>query len=338
VDEEAEIHFVRFVFCIYPLYSLHMFMRVLMMIFFGVVIGLTGDASFVRAEIGGPCTPPRSGYICADTFGWEATRITSECTGDVALCPGTTARARCCRGAGATETTPPGTEPTRPSNTQGLKGASTAATLSQSSGNCTFNGVHDPFCGKSIAEIIGNAVRFLLGAAGALFLAMFVYGGAVWLTAGASDRHEEARKTLLNATAGILIIIASYTIVSLLVRFAGGLGASQTNQAPRFEESGQEGALTPAGATGAAGACNAERFVTACHEECRTSLVVGVAGQREACTAACGSYGPRICQAVRTPSDCGPGCSTLCASSEVPEIARGFCSSECGDLCAAAFR
>lgn len=329
------IHFVRFVFCIYPLYSLHMFMRVLMMIFFGVMIGLAGDVPFVRAEIGGPCTPARSGYICADTFGWEATRVTSECTGDVALCPGTTARARCCRGAGATETTPPGTEPTRPSNTQGLKGASTAATLSQSSGNCSFNGVHDPFCGKSIAEIIGNMVRFLLGAAGALFLAMFVYGGAVWLTAGASDRHEEARKTLLNATAGILIVIASYTIVSLLVRFAGGLGASQTNQAPSFEESGQEGALAPGGA---AGACNAARFVTACHEKCRTSTLVAAMGEAAACNVACGSYGPSICRAVRTPSDCGSGCATLCSSSEVPGVLQGWCAIECGDLCAAAFR
>jgi hypothetical protein len=87
------------------------------------------------------------------------------------------------------------------------------------SGNCSFNGVNDPFCGKSVADLVGKAIQLLLGAAGALFLAMFVYGGAVWLTAGSSDRHEQARKTLLNASAGIVVVILSYTMVNLLVKF-----------------------------------------------------------------------------------------------------------------------
>lgn len=132
------------------------------------------------------------------------------------------------------------------SNKKGAAARRTTGSASASSGNCTFNGVHDPFCGKTIPQIIGNIVRFLLGAAGALFLAMFVYGGAVWLTAGSSDRHEEAQKTLVNAATGILVVIASYTMVSLLVRFAGGLGASQSNEGPRLEEASQEAPPPPA--------------------------------------------------------------------------------------------
>ena len=75
----------------------------------------------------------------------------------------------------------------------------------------------------------------MLGAAGALFLAMFVYGGAVWLTAGSSDRQQQAQKTLLNATAGVLVVIGSYTLIALLLNFVSGLGVSQTAVAPVSE-------------------------------------------------------------------------------------------------------
>ncbi|GEM_PF-3390736 len=262
------------------------------------------------------------------------------------------------------------TTPRRNSNTgNGHRGASAPTTAAAAtSDSCAFNGVHDPFCNTSISEIIGRLVQFMLGAAGALFLAMFVYGGAVWLTAGSSDRHEQARKTLLNATAGVLIVIGSYTMIALLLRFVGGLGAAQEVVAPT-NEIAADGSTTPGGAPGAqrraglggllegagtsgdtsvrgdassggasgGGACNAASFVTACQADCSSPLVA-LAGRTEECNARCDSFGPLICSRVRTPADCGPGCISVCASPEIPDLIRGMCMSECGGLCAAAFR
>jgi hypothetical protein len=107
---------------------------------------------------------------------------------------------------------------TRPSNTQGTAGrAATRAVARPTTNACEFQGVHDPFCGSTISQIIGRIVQFLVGIAGALFLAMFVYGGAVWLTSGDSKRQEDAKKTLINAAFGVLIVIASYTIIAVSV-------------------------------------------------------------------------------------------------------------------------
>ncbi len=107
-----------------------------------------------------------------------------------------------------------------------------------STGTSSFTTPHDPFAGRSIPTIISGIIRALLGIAGALFLAMFVYGGALWMTSGSSERAQQAQTTIMNAVIGIIVVTLSYTLVGTLVRFAGSLGASQ-NQ-------GSEGATSPA--------------------------------------------------------------------------------------------
>lgn len=328
------------------------------------MIGLISVSSGANAQ-SNPCTAPAA---CMDTTDWSGPQVSANCTLPLFQCPGMQDGVYCCRPLSQNE------EPADPqSNVQGAAAAQTRAAITSGSGSCSYNGVKDPFCGKSVAEIIGKVIQFLLGAAGALFLAMFVYGGATWLTAGSSDRHEQAQKTLLNAAAGILVVILSYTMVSLLVRFAGGLGVGQTDTQAVLSrdispaESGASGASTggssggsfldrllgrtgvqtmpsvsepgAGGASGgaAAGACNASSFITACRAECSDSLVVGFVGLRAECDAACGTYGPGICSRVRVSSDCPAACSSFCTTEVVGE-ARSFCESECPDLCAAAFR
>lgn len=237
-----------------------------------------------------------------------------------------------------------GSLPTPSANTQGTAVARTAAPVAVTTDRCSFNGVHDPFCGKTFAEIIGGVIQFLLGAAGALFLAMFVYGGTLWLTAGSSDRQEDAQKTLINASVGVIVVILSYTLVSLLVRTLGSVGVSQSNQGPRVEQTGTlPGAATPAAA--GTGACNAATFITACHERCNStiasiaSLIPGEAATTAQCSNSCDSLGPRICSAVHSPAECDPGCTVVCSRPEISDniVLSVLCTSECTDLCASAF-
>ncbi len=333
-----------------------------------------GARVYAQATLGGPCVAPvTADHTCTDVSSLsEADRTARDCR--ARRCMGLGDGVLCCRAAPAPAASdvPVPAEQSQ-SNVQGAAAAQTGAAITSGGGSCSYNGVKDPFCGKSVAEIIGKAIQFLLGAAGALFLAMFVYGGATWLTAGSSDRHEQAQKTLLNAAAGILVVILSYTMVSLLIRFAGGFGVGQTDtQAVITEEvspagGGASGAATggssggsfldrllgragiettpptpepvapvaPSG--GGGGACNASSFIAACRVECADSLVVGFVGLRAECDAACGTYGPGICSRVRVSSDCPAACSSFCAT-EVVEEARSFCASECPDLCTAAFR
>lgn len=304
-----------------------------------VVCGLAIGAGFflgqeVKAD--GPCTAPA---VCTDTTNWSGPQVNAYCVVPLVQCPTLPDGVYCCR---------PLPQGERPADPQGVAATPSTTRLEAGSDSCSFNGVHDPFCGKSVTDLIGNLIKFLLGAAGALFLAMFVYGGAVWLTAGSSDRHQQAQKTLVNAAAGMLVVILSYTMVSLLVRVAGTLGVSQNNTQPVLTESSSDGGGSGSGAGGGAGsgsgrstptsasACNASNFITTCSAACE-DFSPGV--NRVLCSTACSSFGPNICSAVRSPSDCATGCPTVCGDPRIPsDDLRTFCNRHCTDACAAAFR
>lgn len=70
-----------------------------------------------------------------------------------------------------------------------------------------------------LSRVIANIILIFLIASGVIFLLLFVYGGAVWLTAlGNDDRVGEAKKILLNAIIGIVIVLAAYSITYFVVR------------------------------------------------------------------------------------------------------------------------
>jgi hypothetical protein len=69
-------------------------------------------------------------------------------------------------------------------------------------------------------------VKYILGFLGILMVIIILYGGYVWMTAGANaDRIIKAKKIIINATIGLIIILTSFAIVSLIFRELGrGLG------------------------------------------------------------------------------------------------------------------
>lgn len=88
-------------------------------------------------------------------------------------------------------------------------------------------GYVNPLGTTDVPELIGRLVRSVLGIVGALFLAMFVYGGVLWTTAGGdSKKVQSAKTTLINAVIGIAIIAFSYAIVSTILGFAGMVATS----------------------------------------------------------------------------------------------------------------
>lgn len=107
-----------------------------------------------------------------------------------------------------------------------------------------------------LPQIFGRVIRWVLGLVGALFFAMFIYGGFLYIVAGDNSKNAETgKKTLVNAVIGLAIVIGSYMFVSWLVTtFNTGLGinpptepavtADQTSQ-PTGQTTGQTPNQTP---------------------------------------------------------------------------------------------
>ncbi len=69
----------------------------------------------------------------------------------------------------------------------------------------------------NIGEVIMNVIKFVLGIVGALTLLVVIIGGLRYvMSAGNQDQMEGAKKTLLYAVIGFIVIILAYTIVTLV--------------------------------------------------------------------------------------------------------------------------
>ncbi len=66
--------------------------------------------------------------------------------------------------------------------------------------------------------IIGNIIRTGLGVLGIILVCFMVYGGFVWMTAaGNPERVDKAKKILVNAVIGLIIILLSWSITSFVI-------------------------------------------------------------------------------------------------------------------------
>ncbi len=80
-----------------------------------------------------------------------------------------------------------------------------------------------PIAAKTVPELIGSIIKAVLGVVGALTLAMFVYGGFLWLTSGGNpDRIKKGKDVLIWATIGLIVIFSSYALVDFVIRAIKG--------------------------------------------------------------------------------------------------------------------
>ncbi|MDD5726668.1 MAG: pilin [Patescibacteria group bacterium] len=84
------------------------------------------------------------------------------------------------------------------------------------SGNCTI----DDLVNQGI-----NFAKWIMGLAGALFLLVFVYGGAMYVASfGKSDYVTKGKKALTRGAIGIVLVMGAWTIVSYVATSLGYAG------------------------------------------------------------------------------------------------------------------
>ncbi len=66
-----------------------------------------------------------------------------------------------------------------------------------------------------VASMVSNIIKTAMGIIGAIALAMFIYGGFLWMTSmGAAEREKKAIEIITWTSLGIVVILASYAIIN----------------------------------------------------------------------------------------------------------------------------
>ncbi|MBI4090261.1 MAG: hypothetical protein HY421_02550, partial [Candidatus Kerfeldbacteria bacterium] len=78
-----------------------------------------------------------------------------------------------------------------------------------------------------LKSIVFNIIRWLLGVLALVAVSFIGYGGFIWLTAaGNPDRIQKAKRIILNAIIGLVIVILAFAIVSFVARTFFGVTGS----------------------------------------------------------------------------------------------------------------
>ncbi|NQU78103.1 Ig-like domain-containing protein [Candidatus Falkowbacteria bacterium] len=82
------------------------------------------------------------------------------------------------------------------------------------------------FSDQPLTITIAKIIRWVLGFLGLIALILLIYAGFMWMTsAGNPERIEKAKKIMISAVIGMLIIVTAFAITTFLIRsFGGGLG------------------------------------------------------------------------------------------------------------------
>src|SRR6056297_209109 len=165
-------------------------------------------------------------------------------------------------------------------------------------------------------EILVNFVNIAFTFLAIVAVIIIIYAGYLWMTSGGnSERIEKAKKVLLGAVIGLILILSSFAIVNFIIN-SGGRAISD-----RGGGISESTGILPGGERGAgAVSCDSNNLTSACetdHEIC------GKYGY-------CDSQAGCICQ---TKSDVGGSCNQS-SDSNVCEPADFMCLSDvCGEDC-----
>ncbi|RMD50431.1 hypothetical protein D6827_04035 [Candidatus Parcubacteria bacterium] len=83
----------------------------------------------------------------------------------------------------------------------------------------------------SLPELIGKIINVFLSILGIVFLVLILYAGFLWMTAGGDgDKVDKAKKVMINATIGLVIVLSSYAISSFIInKLTGALSDSSSS-------------------------------------------------------------------------------------------------------------
>lgn len=69
-----------------------------------------------------------------------------------------------------------------------------------------------------LPTLIGNLINVVLGVMGIVFVILIVYAGILYMQAGTDpDKAKTAKKIIVNAVIGLIIVVAAYAISSFVI-------------------------------------------------------------------------------------------------------------------------
>jgi len=72
---------------------------------------------------------------------------------------------------------------------------------------------------RTLPEIIGNIIKWVLGLVGVVLLVMFIYGGVLYATsAGSEEKVETGKKVMLYAILGVIIIALAFALTNWIIK------------------------------------------------------------------------------------------------------------------------
>lgn len=81
-----------------------------------------------------------------------------------------------------------------------------------------------------LPTLIGSVIGSVLTVIGVLFFILSVYGGFLWMTARGNEQEvTKGKNTLIAAIIGVIIVMASYAVTSLVLRSTRSTGAESTS-------------------------------------------------------------------------------------------------------------
>ncbi len=119
---------------------------------------------------------------------------------------------------------------------------------------------------KTLPTLVGDILGIALSLTGLVFLGFAVYGGFRWMTAhGDTKSVSEGRDTLIDATIGIILVMAAYVITNFL--FSTVAPAINSGTA----SSNTTATTVAAGAVCGNGTCDTGETVDSCPVDCQTN-------------------------------------------------------------------
>lgn len=95
---------------------------------------------------------------------------------------------------------------------------------------------------NGVQTIAGNIIGAGLSMIGVLFFILMLYGGILWMTArGNSDQTEKALHTIVAASVGMVIVVASYALTNFVFESvtSGTAGGNNANRIPNNAPTGE---------------------------------------------------------------------------------------------------
>jgi hypothetical protein len=67
---------------------------------------------------------------------------------------------------------------------------------------------------SDLATLVRTILNVVFGFAGVIAVGYLIYGGYQYITSGGGDGAENAKKTIINAIIGIIVIVAAFAIAN----------------------------------------------------------------------------------------------------------------------------